>query len=109
MPGSSRNQRRQNSKPRAVSRLHGYNVSPEIPKRSRARENDGPRPSHKIERASSRPHSVASVVRLPDERHTKSRTQSRSRSPHQERQANRSESNIGSRVGNRTSGRCGDQ
>ena len=42
-------------------------------------------------------------MRLPDERHTKSRTRSRSRSPHQERRANRSESNVDSRVGNRTS------
>ena len=103
MPGSSRNQRRRNSKPRAVSRLRGYNVSPERSKRGRARENDGPRPSHEKERASSRPRSVASVVRLPDERHTKSRTRSRSRSPHQEHRANRSESNIDSRVGNKTS------
>ena len=42
-------------------------------------------------------------MRLPDQRHTKSRTRSRSQSPHQERQANRSESNVDSRVGNRTS------
>ena len=103
MPGSSRNQRRRNSKPRAVSRLRGYNVSPERSKRGRARENDGPRPSYEKERASSRPRSVASVVRLPDERHTKSRTRSRSRSPHQERRANRSESKVDSRVGNKTS------
>ena len=103
MPGSSRNQRRRNSKPRAVSRLRGYNVSPERSKRGRARENDGPRPSHEKERASSQTRSVASVVRLPDERHTKSRTRSRSRSPHQERRANRSESNVDSRVGNKTS------
>ena len=96
MSDSSRNQRRRNSKPRAVSRLRGYNVSPERPKRGRARENDGSRPSHGKERASSRPRSVASVVRLPDERHTKSRT-------HQERRAIRSESNIESRVANRTS------
>ena len=48
-------------------------------------------------------HSVASVVRLPDEHHTKSKTTLRSRSPHQEHRANRSESNIESRVGNRTS------
>ena len=74
MPGSSRNQRRRNSKSRAVSRLRGYNVSPERPKRGRARANDGPRPSHGKERASSRPRSVASVLRLPDERRTKSRT-----------------------------------
>ena len=66
MPGSSRNQRRRNSKPRAVSRLRGYNVSPERSKRGRTRENDGPRPSHEKERASSRPRSVASVVRLPE-------------------------------------------
>ena len=103
MPGSSRNQRRWNRKPRAVSRLHGYNVSPERSKRDRARENDGPRPSYEKERASSRPRSVASVVRLPDEHHTKSRTRSRSRSPHQERRANRSESNVDSRVDNKTS------
>ena len=102
MPRSSRNQRRWNSKPRAVSRLRGYNVSPERPKRGRARENDGPRPSHGKERASSRPRSITSVVKLPDERHTKSRTRSRSRSPHQERQPNRSESSIESRGGNRT-------
>ena len=103
MPGGSRNQRRRNSKPRAVSRLRGYNVSPERPKRGRARENDGPMPSHGKERASSRPRSVASVVRLPDEHHTKSRTRSRSRSPYQERRASRSESNIESRVGKGTS------
>ena len=103
MPGSSRNQRRQNSKPRAVSRLRGYNVSPERPKRGHARENDGPWPSHEKERANSQLHLVASVVRLPDECHTKSRTRSRLRSPHQEHRANRSESNIESRVGNRTS------
>ena len=103
MPGGSRNQRRWNSKPRAVSRLHGYNVSPERPKRGRARENDGPRPSHGKERASSQPHSVASVVRLPDEHHTMSRTRSRSRSPYQQLRANRSESNIESRVGKGTS------
>ena len=103
MPGGSRNQRRRNSKPRAVSRLRGYNVSPERPKRGRARENDGPMPSDGKERASSRPRSVASVVRLPDERHTKSRTRSRSRSPYQKRRASRSETNIESRVGKGTS------
>ena len=101
--GKLEKSRRRNSKPRAVSRLRGYNVSPERPKKGCARKNDGPRPSHGNERASSRPGSVASVVRLPDERHTKSRTRSRCRSPHQERRANRSESNIESRVGNRTS------
>ena len=42
-------------------------------------------------------------MRLPDERHTKSRTRSRSRSPHHDRRANRSESILESRVGNRTS------
>ena len=42
-------------------------------------------------------------MRLPDERHTKSRTRSRSRSPHQERRANRSESNVDSSVGDKTS------
>ena len=61
------------------------------------------RPSHGKERASSRPCLVAIVVRLPVERHTKSKTQSRSRSPHHDRRANRSESNLESRVGSRTS------
>ena len=81
----------------------GILLSPERPERGRARENHGPRPSHAKERASSRPRSVASVVRLPDERHTKPRTRSLSRSPHQERRDNRSESSIESRVSNRTS------
>ena len=100
MPGSLRNHRRRNSKHRAVSRLRGYNVSPERPKRGRAQENDGPRPSNGKERASSRPRLVA---RLPDECHTKSRTRSRSRSTHHDRRANRSESNLESRAGSRTS------